>query len=218
MKILGVEFSSAQRSVAVLDTDSGTVLGSAAETGGREMKALGLVENVLRQAQSSREAIGCIAVGLGPGSYTGIRASISLAQGWQVARGVTLLGSSSVDVLAETARERGVQGSVHIAIDAQRNEFYLAGYSISATAARLVDPLRLVSLAEIQKLAEGGAAIMGPEIGLFLPNSQPLFPDAGVLARLAQGRTDFVSGDKLEPIYLRETAFVKAPPARVIPE
>ena len=36
---------------------------------------------------------------------------------------------------------------------------------------------------------------------------------AKVVARLAAGRTDFVAGEKLEPVYLRETAFVKAAPA-----
>jgi hypothetical protein len=33
------------------------------------------------------------------------------------------------------------------------------------------------------------------------------------VARLAAGRADFVTGDQLEPVYLRETAFVKAAPA-----
>jgi len=36
-----------------------------------------------------------------------------------------------------------------------------------------------------------------------------------MLARLAGGRTDFVPGENLEPIYLRETNFVKAPPTRL---
>jgi hypothetical protein len=44
-----------------------------------------------------------------------------------------------------------------------------------------------------------------------------VFPRAAVLGQLALGRSDFVAGDKLEPIYLRETNFVKAPPGRQIP-
>jgi hypothetical protein len=35
-----------------------------------------------------------------------------------------------------------------------------------------------------------------------------------MLGQLAGGRSNFVSGDKIEPIYLRETKFVKAPPTR----
>jgi len=44
-----------------------------------------------------------------------------------------------------------------------------------------------------------------------------LLPDAGILGLLAAERGDFVSGDKLEPIHLRETSFVKAPPPRAVP-
>ena len=40
--------------------------------------------------------------------------------------------------------------------------------------------------------------------------------DQLTIARLAATRTDYVSGDKLEPIYLRETTFVKAPPPRIV--
>jgi hypothetical protein len=44
-----------------------------------------------------------------------------------------------------------------------------------------------------------------------------ILPRAGILGKLALARTDFTAGEKLEPIYLRETKFVKAPPPRVIP-
>ena len=49
------------------------------------------------------------------------------------------------------------------------------------------------------------------------PGSRTLFPRAATLGRFALRRTDFVSGEKLEPIYLRPTQFVKAPPPRVVP-
>ena len=51
-----------------------------------------MIESALAEAKIEREQIEVIAVGLGPGSYTGIRAAISVAQGWQLARGVKLLG------------------------------------------------------------------------------------------------------------------------------
>ena len=72
-----------------------------------------------------------IAVGLGPGSYTGIRVAISMAQGWQLARGVKLLGVSSAECLAAQAQAEKIFGRVNVVIDAQRNEFYLATYEIS---------------------------------------------------------------------------------------
>ena len=41
-----------------------------------------------------------------------------------------------------------------------------------------------------------------------------MLPSAAELGRLAARRIDFVPGEKLEPIYLRETTFAKAPPPK----
>jgi len=101
-------------------TPKAQALGEAIEAGTRSTKALGLVEEALRQAQLEREQIECLAVGLGPGSYTGIRMAIALAQGWQLARPVKLLGISSADCVAAQARAEGVVGHVQVVIDAQR--------------------------------------------------------------------------------------------------
>src|SRR5947199_21310 len=70
------------------------------ETGGRAAHALGMIEEALRQAQLEREQIECLAIGVGPGSYNGIRAAIALAQGWQLARSIRLLSVSSAECLA----------------------------------------------------------------------------------------------------------------------
>ena len=70
------------------------------ETGGHGANAFGMIEQVLAEAKIEREQVDVLAVGLGPGSYTGIRAAISMAQGWQLARGVKLLGVGSVECLA----------------------------------------------------------------------------------------------------------------------
>ena len=123
MKILALEFSSPQRSVAVVHGAAAgepLCLGEAIETGGRGTNALGLVEEALRQAQLDREQIECLAVGLGPGSYNGMRLAIALAQGWQLARPVKLLGISSAECLAAQAQAEGIVGRVEIVIDAQR--------------------------------------------------------------------------------------------------
>ena len=148
-----------------------------------------------------------IAVGLGPGSYTGIRAAIAVAQGWQLARGVKLLGSSSAECLA--AQAQGIFGRVNVVIDAQRGEFYAATWEISAAARAEIAPLKIVAAAEIAARKNAGEICAGPAV------DPVLFPSAGMLARLAAGRNDFVAGEKMEPVYLREVSFVKAPPSRI---
>jgi tRNA threonylcarbamoyl adenosine modification protein YeaZ len=220
MKILALEFSSPQRSVAVVHerTDARPLaLGEAIETGARSTNALGLVEDALRQAQLDRAQIECLVIGLGPGSYNGIRLAIALAQGWQLARPVKLLGISSAECLAAEAQTEGVFGRVHVVIDAQRGEFYLAGYDLNSETSRETEPLRLATLPEVQACRQAGGIIVGPEVTNRFPGSRVLFPRAATLGRLAWGRTGFVPGEKLEPIYLRATQFVKAPPPRIVP-
>jgi tRNA threonylcarbamoyl adenosine modification protein YeaZ len=220
MKILALEFSSPQRSVAVVQggADAGPFcLGEAIETGGRSTNALGLVEDALRQAQLDRAQIECLAIGLGPGSYNGMRLAIALAQGWQLARPVKLLGISSAECLAAQAQAEGIFGRVEIVIDAQRNEIYLAGYELGPQARREIEPLRLATLAEAQARQQAGATLIGPEVTKWFPAGRVLFPRAATLGQLARDRTDFVAGERMEPIYLRETCFVKAPPPRILP-
>ena len=215
MKILAVEFSTGQRSVAVVQNgveDEVAVLGRALELAGH--RALGLVEEALRQAGCEREQIETIAIGLGPGSYTGIRGAIGLAQGWQLGRGVNVIGLSSVECLAAGAEQEKIFGPVNVIVDAQRSEFYLARYEITPGAWREVEGLRLAPLAEIEALARRGQRLLGPGVAQWFPSARDMYPDAAILGRLAGGRRDFVSGEKLEPIYLRETTFKKAPTPR----
>jgi tRNA threonylcarbamoyl adenosine modification protein YeaZ len=237
MKILAVESSSHQRSVAVLADGVSPVsspsplngervgvrgvkvLGEATEAATRSTPALAMVEKALREAGLEREEIECLALGLGPGSYTGIRAAIALAQGWQLARPVKLLGISSAECLAAEAQANNLFGIVNIVIDAQRNELYLARYEITREHYREISPLTLVT-AEATKPASPASPeefFIGPEAPRWFPNGKILFPTAATLARLAATRTNFIPGEKIEPIYLRETNFVKAPPPRVLP-
>jgi len=220
MKILAVEFSSEQRSVAVVERAGATVhvRGAARETGGRNAHAVALIEEALRQAKIEREEIGYIAVGLGPGSYTGIRAAIALAQGWQLARAVNVIGISSVQCLAECAFASGRRGQVSIIVDAQRDEFYLAGYDLSHAGARETEPLHITSRAAVKSRFDEKQIVVGPDVKKIFPEEPNLFPDAVILGRIAMDHTDFVCGEQLEPIYLREISFVKVPPPRLVPD
>src|SRR5256885_97053 len=132
MKILALEFSSARRTVSIGDQDS--VHCRRLDGDGRPPGAFEIIDEVLREAALEREQIGCIAVGLGPGSYTGIRSAIAIAQGWELALGVPLRGISSADGIAWEAQAARLFGLVNAVIDAQRGEFYLGRYQIDARA------------------------------------------------------------------------------------
>lgn len=244
MNILAIEFSSPQRSIAVVQgggaqvsagpdqqragelpagissTDAGRNSGTMSRISevvetGRSGNALGMVEAALREANIEREQIECIALGIGPGSYTGIRSAIALAQGWQIAfPAIRLLAIGTAECIAAQARTDGLAGSVTIAIDAQRGEFYLANYDIGPEGIRQTKPLRLAAKSEVDADQTSGSQLIGPEITKWFPEGRLIFPRAAALGQLALHRSDFVSGEKIEPIYLRETTFTKAPPPR----
>src|ERR1051325_8252896 len=76
MKILALEFSSPRRSVAAMNSLEGTAHEVVASGPGatRWDEMMGAA---LREAKLEREQIECVAVGIGPGSYTGIRTAIA---------------------------------------------------------------------------------------------------------------------------------------------
>jgi tRNA threonylcarbamoyladenosine biosynthesis protein TsaB len=208
MTILALEFSSNQRSVAL--AHAGNILVETLETAGRGTAAFSMIEKVLARAQVEREEVETFAVGLGPGSYTGVRAAIALAQGWQLARGIKTIGVSSAAALAARAQAEKLFGRLNVVMDAQREEFYLAGYEISETACVEIAPLKILPLAELLSHARQGERFIGPDAAKLFPGGRALFPGAVEVAQLALAQNDFLPAEKLEPIYLRETNFVKA--------
>ena len=220
MNILAFEFSSTHRSVAVADTDAAgvaRVLAMESETGGRSINALAMVERALQRAQLEREQIDCLAVSLGPGSNMGVRISISLAQGWQLALRTPVLDVSSADCLAAQAHRAGWLGRVAVVVDAQRHEIYLGLYDLDTAGWRAAEPLRIIPIAEATALDSRVDHWIGPEATRWFPRGRVLHADAATVAMLAAGRTDFIPAAQLEPVYLRAIEFVKAPPPRVLP-
>jgi tRNA A37 threonylcarbamoyladenosine modification protein TsaB len=137
-------------------------------------------------------------------------------QGWQLAREIKLVGVRSVECLAAQAFSNGIRGRVSFIVDAQRKEFYLAAYEVSENGCNEIEPLHLATFADVEKRIAEKQIVFGPDAKRAFSAAQDLYPDAATLGQLAFGKKDFVSGEKLEPIYLREVNFVKAPPSRVI--
>jgi len=215
MKILALEFSSSHRSAALIV--DGAVRAESIETGGRTAHAFEIINRTLAEIRMEREQVECIAVGLGPGSYTGIRAAIAVAQGWQLARGTRLAGVGVVPAMAATAHGNGWHGKLNLVIDAQRNEFYLAVFDLRSDGIEEVNPLHLATKAEVELALKRDEIVAGPDLEQAFPAIRPLFPSASSVGLLAARQKKFVPGESLSPIYLREAGFVKAPPPRNIP-
>jgi tRNA threonylcarbamoyladenosine biosynthesis protein TsaB len=215
MKILALEFSANERSVALAETHAEgliRVLSSVRESDFRGITGLSIIDRVLTEAKVAPGDVTRVAVGLGPGSYTGIRSAIAIAQGWQLGRNVEIVGISSVVCLAEQARALRLFGLVTIVIDAQREELYVARYRVEEVGVAELDALRIAPPSKVST----PDLIIGPEATKHFPGGRDLVPSAETLARLAARATNFTPGELLEPIYLRPAAFVKAPAPRQI--
>jgi tRNA threonylcarbamoyl adenosine modification protein YeaZ len=221
MMILAIEFSSLVRSVALFrpgPCGGREVVGSVSDEGARSVKPLSLIKRLLDETKTLPGALEAMVVGLGPGSYTGIRSSIALAQGWQLAHWIKLTGVSSVDCLALQAQNEGWFGRVSIVLDAQRNEFYVATYELGSHRREIVEPLRLIGRADLDGISgRPNALLIGPEASKWSAGGRVLYPEARTLGLLVEPGFTPVPGENLEPIYLRVTSFAKAPPLRIVP-
>ncbi len=160
-----------------------------------EMLAPGIVD-VLAQVGATSRDITAIAVGVGPGPFTGLRVGLVTARTMALALGIGVYGVCSLDILAAEAMDAG-HDEFLIATDARRKEVYLASY---ASRQRMSGP-EVVKPAEVatDRLVIGRGALLYPEA---FPNSAgPEHPDAAVLCDVVvRERFELLDPD---PLYLR---------------
>jgi tRNA threonylcarbamoyladenosine biosynthesis protein TsaB len=219
MKILAFEFSSNHRSVAAVEGDGAKgfhVRAEAVEAATRQTPAFRLTDDVLARAGWAKGDVECMTVCLGPGSYTGIRMSLAIAQGWQLMTGGKVCGIDAPSCLAEQLWRAGERGTIVLAIDAMRGEFYAAEYDLSEAGWKVVSELRITTKTELEALQATGKKVFGPDLQKAFPSAVPLYAQAGIVAEMAVKRGEFRSANELEPVYLREVSFVKNPPTRVV--
>ncbi len=154
------------------------------------------VTAVLAAAGLSRRDLTGIAVGTGPGPFTGLRVGLVTARVLGAALGVPVLGVCSLDVLAFSAVSAGVEGPFRVATDARRREVYWGAFD---GLRRLDGPY--VSLPDAVPgtgLVVGEGAQKYPEA--FPERSGRATPAAADLARwVAQGLPTTAP----DPLYLR---------------
>lgn len=124
-RVLGIDTSSELSSVALLD---GHDVREAELTDGRRHAEV--LAPLVREVMAGREAPQVIAVGVGPGPYTGLRVGISTAQALGLAWQVPVVGICSLDALVAQV---DVDGDVLVHADARRKEWYWAAYDAQRT-------------------------------------------------------------------------------------
>ena len=204
MKILGLELSTARGSIAWLQ-DDGEV---SVRTFANDRKHSGLFFENLQRFQGEFGQPDVIVVGLGPGSYAGIRIAIATALGLRAASGSKLFGIPSISAMEIAATEYQVIG------DARRASFFFSRVSDD----KLIEGPSLYSGVELKvKLQESNVQLYASEPLPDFPQAKLAYPSAGKLAILARNRPEeLANNDLVEPIYLREPHITKPKTSRVV--
>ncbi|HEY7949909.1 MAG TPA: tRNA (adenosine(37)-N6)-threonylcarbamoyltransferase complex dimerization subunit type 1 TsaB [Solirubrobacterales bacterium] len=215
-----VGFDTATADTAVCSTRGGTAmheerLGLGPDGSPRHSTAL--LDEVERAAAAigGWGAVDRIAVGLGPGSFVGIRIAIATARGLAASTGLPMTGVCTLDALGHAAGEAvGPDRACLVVLDARRGEAFAALYS--ADGSRLWEPF----VAAPEELADRVGALPQPPLAVGsgavrfrdeLASRDVEVPgDADPVHRVAARHVctlaeadDGGDGDRLEPIYLR---------------
>jgi tRNA threonylcarbamoyladenosine biosynthesis protein TsaB len=173
-----------------------------------EMLAPGIAE-VLTRAGAISQDVTAVAVGVGPGPFTGLRVGLVTARTMGFALGIPVYGVCSLDVIAAEAFDVGLDEFL-VATDARRKEVYVASY---AEGERVSGPEVLKPAdAATEALVVGRGAVLYPEA--FPRAAGPEHPSASVLCDVVV-RERFALLDP-DPLYLRRPdTMVPGPPKRV---
>jgi tRNA threonylcarbamoyladenosine biosynthesis protein TsaB len=223
--ILGLDTSTQIASLAIVAR--GRVAGSMAVPVSSHGAALpGVVDDLLSSAGFRIRDLAAIAVGIGPGSFTGLRIGLSYAKGLAMASGCALAGVPGFDAMALAAINNNdieVGRLLAVVVDARKNEVYATLYRVVADGLEKLTEDLVVTLEQLasritesitdevmligDSTAKDAAALVsasGHRAAVFETGTldmRGISVAAIGAARFARGEMDRVAS--LEPLYIR---------------
>ncbi len=186
---------------------------------------LGMVDELLAEAGITLKQLDLLVNDIGPGSFTGIRIGLGVAQGLAYGADIPLLGVDALSSMAQALPE--AQYPVVAMIDARMGQLYWGHFIIESGVPVLQGDLRLSAPAQLAELDQPIHAIGSGwdayaeslpgivDIGAYTAGRFPLAADGLTLA-LRQPQSNWVSAGELSPVYLRnEVAKVSQKPSLV---
>lgn len=202
--VLAFDTSAAHCAAALLLPDGRCLLREEAMDKGQAERLLPLVEQLLTEAGIGWQDLTRLAVGTGPGNFTGVRISVAAARGLALALGIPAIGVSRLEALAY-----GLPRPLTVIEDARRDEVYVQTFGTTETEAALFAVSDLPTLPQ-SRHQTGNAA--GPSA------LSAAFPLAEAIARIAVARA--LPQPRPAPFYLRgaDAAPPSDPPPVILPD
>jgi tRNA threonylcarbamoyladenosine biosynthesis protein TsaB len=218
LNILALDTSTSYSALAIQRADAAIFCATPDPSQKHGRSLLPAVRDLLAEAGLNVGDLDALAVGLGPGSYTGLRIGLTAAKTLAFAKGKRLVGLDSLEILARNAPADAVR--VAVIADAQRTELFVAEFARDRPGGplRRVAPTRIEPGDEWLRRLTPETYVLGPGIvrlgaavpgsatiadpSLSRPQGQPLVALAGDV--VASGRDD--DPWFLEPVYLRKSA------------
>ncbi|HUS32575.1 MAG TPA: tRNA (adenosine(37)-N6)-threonylcarbamoyltransferase complex dimerization subunit type 1 TsaB [Kofleriaceae bacterium] len=197
MKILGIDSSTPIASAAVLD-DGNLLASGESDAAGHRADLLVLIDRVCREAGVAPLQLDAIAIGAGPGSFTGLRIGMATAKGIAFAAGKPLWGVSSLAALAYPVDKPHVVA----VLDARRGELYAGVYRRAPFA--LDGEERLIAPADLATFSQGGVTV-GDYEGLAIAAR----PTATAVAQLA------FAGSRVDILVAGAPTYIRASEAEI---
>jgi tRNA threonylcarbamoyl adenosine modification protein YeaZ len=172
-----------------------------------------LIDAAFTEAGIVRQDVTAIAVGVGPGPFTGLRVGLVTARTLGFVLDISVYGVCSLDVIALEAAlgSRPMGTEFVVATDARRKEVYLATYDERGHRLDGPDVVRPAEAADVGPVAGEGATLY-PDA--FPDAREPTLPSAGWLARAVA--EELAELRDPEPMYLRRPdAVAPGAPKRV---
>ena len=209
MKILAIDTSTSYGCVGVIDGDELLAESAPLPFKSHVEKLFPAIQHVMQDSKLVMHELQGIAVGLGPGSFTGLRIGIAAALGFSFALKIPIAGISTLRVLAEAGRAHGqIVASV---IDAKRNEVFVTAYDFSNNSQQILPEQALTPEACTEQIKKLGlnTVLVGDGVDLLKVQLQkfPVAPSAFLLGKLLLPVLQ-MGGQKLEqivPNYIRKS-------------
>ena len=211
MRVLAIDTSTEALSVALRDGQSTSERGLETARGHAE-QILSLIDAVLGEAGVRLSQLDGIAAGVGPGSFTGVRISVAVAQGLSYGAGVPVVPITSLEALAFPVIEAGAD-RVMACLDARMGEIYWGCFTADpARGLRALGSLQVAAAAHVRPPSADRyrgvgrgftaypelAALTGAEVDA---RSAAALPNAADMARL--GALRFAAGEGVDPAELK---------------